>query len=145
MAWIGQVQATLGEPATPSRPWLLRRGPYISGMHFGPQTQEPTLPGLYMDLTRGNLPILHNPLVPLDEPVLWYDLEFDAAAPQVLASSVSLRPLETTEPALLKYAIDAPAGTPGLARIRLPFQPASLILSDSQAPQSVASAWDEPS
>lgn len=145
--WVEKVSSALALTADPEPVWLVRRGPYIAGMYLAQDATQRTLPGQYVDLTRGDLSISENPILQPDQPSLWYDLAFttDPGAVEIVASSVPLCQQETASSVQVSYRIDAPTGTPGAARIKLPAAPSSLVIHEQEAIRPVRWQWHEQS
>lgn len=142
--WATKVLSALALTNDPEPIWLTRRGPYIAGMNLAQEAAPRTLPGQYIDLFQGNLPVYQNPTLETDQPLLWYDLAFAANDPvSIIATSVPLRLQQTDGP--IQFHIDAPAGTPGVARIKLPTAPSSLLVREQETEQPVDWEWHEPS
>ncbi len=94
-------------------PLVVRRGPYVVAHALGRSMQ---LPGQYLDLFKPDLPLLENPSLPYQEPVLLKAVQLGGKAPALLHATHRARLLEANT-RTTRFIVDGPTGTWGEMRL----------------------------
>lgn len=94
-------------------PLVARRGPYVIAHALGRSMQ---LPGKYLDLFKPDLPLVENPPLPYQEPVLLKAVQLGGRTPALLHATHRARLLEATI-RTTRFIVDGPTGTWGEMRL----------------------------
>ncbi len=138
LGYVKQARASLGLPWAEGNLLALRRGTYVVAAGMDESTGAATaLPGVFVNLFDGDLPVLTDPVIAPDTRWLFYDLARCPEHPWVIAASGRIRD-EAYDDHSLAFTVEGMADTPCVVRARVPQCPASVVAAGKAADMT----WD---
>jgi hypothetical protein len=94
-------------------PLIMRRGAYVIAHSVGRTTN---LEGLYLDLSKPEVPLVRDPALPYREPALLKQVKLNSKVPTVLFATHRMRLMEANH-RITRLVLDGPQGSEGFLRI----------------------------
>ncbi|MCY0899336.1 MAG: hypothetical protein OWU33_10460 [Firmicutes bacterium] len=133
-AWL----RTLGiEPRAANPLFVKERGPYLIG--WGQLSDGVEMPGLFVDITRSDLPVLENPRIGSGGPFILYRLSPHLPPGSLVGCSVP-NPVVSVSPNAIRLAFQRPRGEPVVGRVVCPAPPDRVHVTSTASP--IEERWD---